>query len=115
MIDPHVESRLVQLEADSRALVQSNVAVVGIGGNNGRLGVLEGQHRDLVREVREIRAGRARVTAFFAGLALAVAGAIYWAGATTAEVRDRFDRLEDGLRQHQLRLDNLTNRKDHAP
>lgn len=110
--DPYRNDRLQQLEVDVRSLIVSNVAIVGIGGNNGRLGVVEMQHRELVREVRDLRAGRAKVMAFFAGLALAVAAAIYWAGSTTAEIRGRFDRLEDGLRQHQLRLDTLTNRKE---
>lgn len=111
MNDDLRSDRVAQLEADVRSLIISNVATVGVGGNNGRLGALEAQHRELVREVRELRAGRSKAVAFFSGLALAVAAAIYWAGATTSEIRGRFDHLEDGLRRHQLRLDTLTRKE----
>lgn len=103
--DPYRNDRVAQLEADVRSLIVSNVATVGIGGIGGRLGSLEDDHRNLVREVRDLRAGRAKVFAFFTGLAVVIAAAIFWTGSITAEIRARFDRIEEILSQHQQRLD----------
>lgn len=108
----YVDGRLAQLEADTRSLIESNVALVGLGGNAGTIGEIVKEQRELQREVREIRAGRSKVAGFFAGLALAIAAAIWWVGSTTTELRLRLRHLEETQRSVLLRLDSLSDRQE---
>lgn len=95
--------RISAVEVDVRRLILLVAAIGGDDGRSGEILVLDDKLRDLARDLARdldaVRAARARVTAFFLGLALAVAGAIYWAGSTTATVNARLDRVEELVEQ----------------
>lgn len=94
------QARLASIESDVRRLLVEVTTIGGDDGDGGNIRVLDDKIRDLARDLDAIRAGRARVTAFFLGLALAVAAAIYWAGSTTATVDARLTHVEQAINRN---------------